>query len=247
MKMSPECPDIVRPSERYFCCMLKAERSGQDEEICSICPGLRDKSRELPGVKKALAFAAEAHRGQTRKGTDIPYLIHLIRTWDYVNRMTEEEDELVAALLHDVLEDTPVMFGEIQELFGESVAELVAGESEYKREEYPASQTWRIRKQETIHRLQGCLGIEKKRPAMHIAFGDKLANLFSMAYEYHRAGESLWNKFNQTDKSLHAWYYGEMGIIFDTYFAWGREHVLVEEYQTYYKEVFGRYEISVGR
>ena len=87
MKMSPECPAVVRPSENYFCRMLQAERAGGDEEICSICPELRRRLAELPGLDRALKFAAEAHGTQTRKGTDIPYLIHLIRTWDYVRRI----------------------------------------------------------------------------------------------------------------------------------------------------------------
>lgn len=98
MKISPECPAVPGSSERYFCHMLKAERSGRDEEICSICPKLQCESARNQSLGKALVFAAEAHRGQMRKGTDIPYLIHLIRTWDYVRRMTEDEEELVSAL-----------------------------------------------------------------------------------------------------------------------------------------------------
>lgn len=243
MKISPDCPVIAKSSDRYFCQVLGAERSGMEEEICSLCPGLREQTRELPCVKKALLFAADAHRGQMRKGTTIPYLIHLIRTWDYVRQMTEDPEELAAALLHDVLEDTSVTYRELQDVFGVRVAELVAGESEYKREEYPAEETWQIRKQETIHRLQSCLGEEQKRPAMHIALADKLANLFSMAYEYRHVGDSLWQKFNQREKSMHGWYYRQMGEVFTAYFSQGRERSLVEEYQIYYREVFGEYEI----
>ncbi len=244
MKISPECPAIPAPSEHYFCHMLKAERSGRDEEICSICPRILCESAQNCNLEKALAFAAEAHQGQMRKGTDIPYLIHLIRTWDYVRRMTEDEDELVAALLHDVLEDTAVSAGEIRNAFGNRVEELVKGESECKRKEYPAGLTWKIRKEETVERLRGALGRESQRAAMHIALGDKLANLYSMVYEYRQTGEHLWKKFNQKEKSMHAWYYGEMGRIFADYFRRQPEYRLVEEYQKYYKEVFGEYEVS---
>lgn len=244
MKISPECPAVPGSSERYFCHMLKAERSGRDEEICSICPKLQCEAARNQSLGKALAFAAQAHQGQMRKGTDIPYLIHLIRTWDYVRRMTEDEEELVAALLHDVLEDTTVSAGEIRDAFGERVEELVTGESEYKREEYPAGHTWKIRKEETVERLRDALGRESRRAAMHIALGDKLANLYSMAYEYRQRGEQLWKKFNQKEKSMHAWYYGEMGVVFADYFWQQPEYHLVEEYQMYYKEVFGEYEVS---
>ena len=244
MKMSPECPAVPGSSDHYFCHMLKAQRSGRDEEICSICPKLTCESARSQMLERAIAFAAEAHQGQMRKGTDIPYLIHLIRTWDYVRRMTEDEEELVAALLHDVLEDTPVTASELKSAFGSRVAKLVAGESEYKREGYPAGMTWKIRKEETVERLRSSLGREEQRSAMHIALGDKLANLYSMVYEYRQRGEQLWKKFNQKEKSMHAWYYGEMGIIFATYFLHQQEYQLVEEYQMYYKEVFGEYEVS---
>ncbi len=244
MKMSPECPAVLRSSENYFCRMLQAERAGKDEEICSICPELRRRSADFPCLDRALKFAAKAHRTQTRKGTDIPYLIHLIRTWDYVRRMTEDPEEQAAALLHDVLEDTTVTFDQLRQAFGGRIAGLVAGESECKRKDCPAGETWRIRKQETIDRLRARLGNEGERPAMHIALGDKLANLYSMAYEYRDTGERLWEKFNQKEKSMHAWYYGEMGTVFSDYFQGAREYGMVEEYQVYYREVFGHYEIS---
>ena len=247
MKMSPECPVVVRPSEYYFCQMLGTERFGLDEEICSICPELKSKSAEFPCLDKALKFAADAHKEQTRKGTDIPYLIHLIRTWDYVRRMTEDQEEQAAALLHDVLEDTPVTTEVLREHFGDRITTLVAGGSEWRREGCPAGETWQIRKQETIDRLKGRLGCEEERASMHIALGDKLANLYSMAYEYRYAGERLWEKFNQKKKAMHAWYYGEMGEVFSDYFRHDREFEMVKEYQLYYREVFGRYEISGSR
>lgn len=244
MKMSPECPVVVRPSEYYFCQLLGAERYGRDEEICSICPELKNKSDEYPCLNKALMFVADAHREQTRKGTDIPYLIHLIRTWEYVRRMTEDQEEQAAALLHDVLEDTPVTREMLCDRFGDRITALVAGESERKREGCPAGETWKIRKQETIDRLKGRLGHEKERASMHIALGDKLANLYSMSYEYRYAGDRLWEKFNQKEKAMHAWYYGEMGQVFSAYFRYDKEYEMVKEYQAYYREVFGEYEIS---
>lgn len=77
---------------------------------------------------------------------------------------------------------------------------------------------------------------------MHIAFADKLANLYSMWFEYRLIGEKLWEKFNQKDKSMHAWYYGELGRIFEQYFEEKAESYLMKEYKAYFSEVFG-YEI----
>ena len=144
--------------------------------------------------------------------------------------------------MHDVLEDTKVTEQELRREFGDGITSLVVGESEYKREEKPAGETWQIRKQETIGRLKGRLDNENDLAAMRIAFADKLANLYSMMFEYLRVGERLWSKFNQKSKDMHAWYYGEMGLIFSRYFH-EKEPELLGEYWKYYQEVFGTYEI----
>lgn len=242
MKTFQNCSKDIDENGRYLCLVLGAVRDSRDEEICSICPFLCETLEKKMKVHKAFYFAAQAHQGQYRKGTDIPYLIHLIRTWNYVRQMTEDDMELAAALLHDVLEDTKVTEKELEEQFGRELAELVAGESEYKREERPAGETWQIRKQETIERLKQRAKQENELASMHIAFADKLANLYSMMFEYCRVGEQLWSKFNQKDKRKHAWYYGEMERIFTQYFR-KSEPELVREYQKYYKEIFGEYEV----
>ncbi len=243
MSTSPQCPKKIEESSHYYCGVLKAKRCGYEEEICSFCPDLQEQLRCSATLKKAVDYAAQAHKGQYRKGTEIPYMIHLLRTWYYVRQMTEDEEEWAAALLHDTLEDTTVTVEELQREFGENVAALVLGETEKKREEYPASQTWQLRKSETIQRLRQWQQDETKTSVLHIAFGDKLANLFSLAFEYQIMKEQLWNKFNQQDKEKHGWYYGEMGKIFQACFQDGKEKELVEEYWTYYKEVFGKYEV----
>ncbi len=244
MKVSSACPENIEESSSYYCPVLCAERSGREEEICSFCPELQDQLRDQPRLSRAVRYAADAHRGQCRKGTQIPYLIHLLRTWDYVRQMTDDVEEWEAAVLHDILEDTAITCGELREKFGERVAELVQGESEEKREDCPAPDTWILRKAETICRLRQWVEDEGRLPSMHIAFGDKLANLYSMMYEYRYAGEQIWKKFNQKEKEKHAWYYGEMGRVFSAFFRGGSEKRLVGEYWSYYKEVFGRYEVS---
>lgn len=244
MKLCREYPDRLPERGSYFCQILNAERQAGEEQICEICDLLCAAMREVFLLRQAFDFAAEAHKNQFRKGTQIPYLIHLIRTWGYVQQMTGDAKEQAAALLHDVLEDTEVTAYLLRKQFGDGVLDLVVGESEDKREEKPAEVTWKLRKSETIRRLRRRLGHEGERKAMHIAFGDKLANLYSMMYEYRQVGDRLWEKFNQKDKKMHGWYYGEMGVIFETYFTSGVEVSLIEEYREYYREVFG-HEISV--
>lgn len=195
-------------------------------------------------LENAYLYAKEAHRGQTRKGTDIPYLIHLVRTWDYVRQITDSMEEQAAALLHDVLEDTPVTYEELRKSFGDYIANLVKSESEHKREERPAAETWKIRKMETLNRVHHFAQSEDSEPYLYITFGDKLANLYSMSFEYAQIGEELWKKFNQKSKKMHAWYYGELGAIFQNYFTDGRAAELVREYFHYYQSVFGQDDIK---
>ena len=241
------CPGKIKENSRYDCRLLGVQRCGWEEEICFMCPDLLEMMEENPLLKKAVDYAFTAHSGQFRKGTQIPYMIHLFRTWFYVRQMTEDREEWAAAILHDTLEDTAVTYGELKEKFGERIAGLVRGESEEKRADRPPEATWQLRKSETIQRLRQWAGEEGRTAQMHIALGDKLANLYSMMFEYRYAGEHLWNKFNQKEKEKHAWYYGEMGRVFSSFFCEGREKLLTEEYWTYYKEVFGGYEISGAR
>ncbi len=247
MRQIPACAahDQRQKGKDYYCPLLKADRRGGEEEICSACGAFYRAMGESERLEKAFLFAERAHQKQMRKGSDIPYLIHLVRTWWYVQQMSDSTEEHVAALLHDVLEDTPVTEEELLVAFGETVTGLVAGESEYKREWRPAGETWEIRKRETLERLRVLSQGSEHIPAMHITLGDKLANLYSMMYEYRQVGDALWQKFNQKEKAMQGWYYGELGNLFTAFFTTGREAELVRDYQRYFKEVFGEYEISV--
>ena len=76
-------------------------------------------------VQKALKFATHAHGDQKRKYTGEPYIVHPVEVMEIVQTVEHDEAMLAAALLHDVVEDTPVTIEEIQELFGADVASLV--------------------------------------------------------------------------------------------------------------------------
>lgn len=158
-------------------------------------------------LNDAIIFATTAHSEQKRKCTDIPYILHPLETAAIVASMTTDENVLAAAVLHDVVEDTNVSIEEIRELFGEKVATYVAYSSENKRGHLPASDTWRIRKEETLKHLKNA-PIEVKM----IAMGDKLSNIRSMYRDYLVQGDELWKRFNQKDKTQHHWYY--MNIAF---------------------------------
>ena len=158
--------------------------------------------KELGIVEQATVYAARHHSGQLRKGTGVPYILHLMETAAIVSTMTGDCDVIAAAMLHDVLEDTNATAAEIAELFGETVAALVCAESEDKRSDRPRSETWAIRKQETLDRLA-----EADERTKMIAMGDKLSNLRSMHRDILVMGDGLWQRFNQNDPRMHEWYY----------------------------------------
>ena len=152
----------------------------------------------------AVIFATNVHSGMLRKGTKLPYIVHPLETLAVVSNMTDDVEILAAAVLHDVLEDTPATKEQLREQFGDRVTALVCAESEEKENDKPRADTWKQRKQETLDSLKN----EKDIAVKMIVLGDKLSNLRSMNSDYEKIGDELWARFNQKDKKEHAWYYG---------------------------------------
>ena len=156
-------------------------------------------------LDKAIIFATNAHSGMFRKGTKIPYIVHPLEAAAIAATITGEEDVIAAAVLHDVIEDTPTTSEQLEIEFGKRVAELVCADSENKREERPAAETWEIRKQETLDYIPTA-----SRDEQIIILADKLSNLRSIYRDYITMKDELWNKFNVKDKSKHCWYYSNI-------------------------------------
>ena len=160
-------------------------------------------------LDRAVAFTAAKHAGVKRKETSIPYITHVVEAMEIVCRLTEDKEVRAAAVLHDTLEDTDTTKEELAELFGDRVANLVAAESENKREGQPEEETWVIRKQETIRHLS-----EASTEIRIIALGDKLSNIRAMYRDYLVIGEKLWERFNQKDPVMQGMYYGLLANVF---------------------------------
>ena len=183
-------------------------------------------------IENAIIFAVNAHAGTKRKGKDRPYILHPIEVMTIAAGITEDEEVLAAAVLHDTIEDTGVTRREISDAFGERVAALVDSESENKRTGLPPESTWQLRKQETIDHL-----ITAERDVKLIALGDKLANLREIARDYAVLGDALWARFNQKDKKLHGWYYRSVFQALEPEFA---GTPAIEEYRELLRLVFAR-------
>ena len=153
-------------------------------------------------LDRAINFAVQAHEGQFRKGTQIPYILHPMEAAAIVGSMTTDEEIVAGAVLHDVVEDTETTIEDVINLFGEQIGSYVASESEDKREDLPAESTWKIRKQETLNHLSVAPVAVKM-----ITLGDKLSNIRAIYRDYKSIGDALWQRFNQKDKNEHYWYY----------------------------------------
>ena len=181
-------------------------------------------------IEKAIMFAAKAHEGTTRKGKPRPYILHPVEVMTIVAGLTEDEEVISAAVLHDTVEDTDLTHRDIRHSFGERVEQLVMAESEDKMTNLPPEASWELRKQATIDHLE-TLG----RNAKLICLGDKLANLREISRDYAAIGDKLWERFNQKDKAKHAWYYRSICDVLEREFGEINE---IKEYRALLKSVF---------
>ena len=140
-------------------------------------------------LDRAITFAVKAHQGMERKGKGFPYIVHPMEAVCIVATMTNDQELLAAAALHDVIEDTDTTADDLKKEFGERVAMLVEAESDDKTGGSKA-ETWHQRKQDTLDRLRNAdLDIKI------VALGDKLSNMRAIAHDYAVLGDELWNRF----------------------------------------------------
>jgi (p)ppGpp synthase/HD superfamily hydrolase len=153
-----------------------------------------------PRFERALLFATRKHTGQTRKGTAIPYIAHLLSVAGLVLEAGGDEDLAIAALLHDVVEDCggAPMLREIRRRFGQRVAHVVDGCTDTDLDPKPP---WRQRKEDYLKHLQ-----TSDADVRLVSAADKLHNARSVLADYREFGESVWERFQgKRDGTL--WYY----------------------------------------
>lgn len=148
----------------------------------------------------ALTFAARLHRDQVRKGTAIPYVSHLLAVASIVLEHGGDEDEAIAALLHDAIEDQggAETREKIRAQFGDRVVSIVDGCTDAEVMPKPP---WRERKETFLASLAGAPDSVRL-----VAAADKLHNARAVLADYRRLGESLWGRFN-SGKEGTLWYY----------------------------------------
>lgn len=153
-----------------------------------------------PRFEEALIYAARLHGSQLRKGGSIPYVAHLLGVASIALQYGANEDEAIAALLHDAVEDQggATTREEIRRRFGDKVAEIVDGCTD--ADSFPKP-PWKRRKEAYVAHI-------RKAPASVrlVSACDKLQNARAILADYRALGDSLWRRFSG-GKDGTLWYY----------------------------------------
>jgi (p)ppGpp synthase/HD superfamily hydrolase len=169
-----------------------------------------------PRFDEALLYVSAAHREQPRKGTPIPYLSHLLGVAAIVLTYGGGENQAIAALLHDTVEDCgnehePV----IGELFGDEVLAIVLHCTDSSVRQGETKAAWRGRKERYLGHLRE---LAPGDPALLVACADKLHNAQAIVAELETVGLPLWERFPGKAPEDHLWYYTELTGIFQERF-----------------------------
>lgn len=165
-----------------------------------------------PRLVEAVGLAALCHADHKRKGTEIPYLGHLLAVCGLVIHAGGDEDEAIAALLHDVLEDRPecVTPEEIEARFGRRVLEIIEGCSDDLPDDASGppdspkrrdAENWPRRKTRYLSHLGGV-----EPSVLRVSCADKVDNARAIVADLRRHGDALWDRFNAGRKDQ-LWYY----------------------------------------
>ncbi len=172
-----------------------------------MTPNNPDPPDGLPLTERfvdALAYAAELHLDQSRKGSEVPYLGHLLGVCSLVLEEGGNEDQAIAALLHDAGEDRggEAQLAEIGERYGENVTAIVRACSDTLLEDKP---DWKTRKTEYLDHLER-LDDDTRASVLLVSLADKLFNARAILRDHDSVGESVWDRFTAgRDEQL--WYY----------------------------------------
>lgn len=153
-------------------------------------------------LDEAFALAMDAFRDKVRKGSRVPYLTHLMQVWVTVAEHGGDEDQQIAAVLHDYLEDIPgASMDDLRVRFGPRAAGFVLSLSDTTEHPKPP---WRPRKEQYIAVLRA-----ESADLKLVSAADKLHNAQCLVRDLETLGEALWARFS-APKAEQLWYYREV-------------------------------------
>jgi (p)ppGpp synthase/HD superfamily hydrolase len=159
-----------------------------------------------PRLTDAFDAARQWHDGQARKGTAVPYLSHPLAVASLVLDSGGDEEEAIAALLHDAVEDTEATVSEIRDRFGERVSAIVAFCTDTDSRPGQEKPAWRPRKEAHLAEVSSYVDGEFDAGALRVLLADKALNARSMLDDYRTMGERSWDRFNASPDEQ-VWYY----------------------------------------
>jgi (p)ppGpp synthase/HD superfamily hydrolase len=178
----------------------------------------------------ALQFASGLHHKQPRKGVPIPYVSHLMSVTALVLEAGGDEDQAIAALLHDAVEDQGGLptLDTIRHLFGKRVADAVESCSDSTASDPNKKLPWRERKEKYLEHLRSA-----SEDALFVAAADKLHNARAILSDYREIGEQLWARFNAPKEDQLCYY----GALVETLRQTAAPKVLVDDLERVVKEL----------
>jgi (p)ppGpp synthase/HD superfamily hydrolase len=152
----------------------------------------------------ALNLAFDLHGRDTRKSSHVPMISHMLSVCSLVLQDGGDEDEGIAALLHDTLEDKPEQLSrnDIENRFGKKVLEIIEVSTDTPKDFRGGSKPpWRKRKEAYLEHVH-----HADRALLRVTVADKIDNARAILVDYHHMGSEVWDKFNapQADQ---IWYY----------------------------------------
>jgi (p)ppGpp synthase/HD superfamily hydrolase len=148
----------------------------------------------------AVRYARELHAGQSRKGTDVPYLGHLMGVASIVLDDGGSEDEAIAALLHDAAEDHggQPRVDDIRTRFGGAVARIVED----------CTDSWETPKRPWAERKRAYVAHAGQLPApsLRVSAADKVHNGYAILRDLRNEGEAVWSRFSASADDVVAYY-----------------------------------------
>jgi len=168
-----------------------------------------------PRLMQAFQFAAQEHQCQVRKGTDIPYISHLMSVSALIMENGGDEDQAIAGLLHDVIEDAdppsrvPYIRKTLLEQFGPRVLSLVEGCTDGEADESGEKAPWRERKEAYLNHLK-----DKPEELLLVSCCDKLHNARAILTDLNSIGKALFDRFTGKEEGT-LWYYRTLANIYE--------------------------------
>jgi (p)ppGpp synthase/HD superfamily hydrolase len=165
---------------------------------------------------RAIDYARQVHVNY-RKGTNVPYVAHLLGVASLVMgesghaRFPVTEDMVIGALLHDAVEDEGGLprLRDIEVNFGKEVAKIVEGCTDSFEEDSSKKLEWEVRKKSYIDRLR-----KEPEGTLLVSAADKLYNARAILEDYREIGAAIWSRFKRGRKEQ-LWYFGELSKVFE--------------------------------